>query len=59
MFKVYQLFDMFRNKLNIFFKLFAILYADDIVLLAESSGELQKRLDCFHTFILLHQISGT
>lgn len=50
---------MFRNKLNIFFKLFAILYADDIVLLAESSGELQKRLDCFHTFKLLHQISVT
>lgn len=37
MFKAYPLiYEMFKPKLNVFFKLFAILYADDTVLLAES-----------------------
>lgn len=40
---------MLENKLDIFFKLFAILYADDAVLLAESPEELQREIDCFHT----------
>lgn len=44
--------DMFENKLNIFFKLFAILYADDTVLLAESPEELQRQIDCFHTYCI-------
>lgn len=35
--------DMFENRLNIFFKLFAILYANDTVLLAESPEELQRQ----------------
>ena len=33
---------MFENKLIIFFKRFAISYADDTVLVAESPEELQK-----------------
>ena len=41
---------MFENKLNIFFKLFAILYADDTVLVAESPEELQKTIDRFHFY---------
>lgn len=35
---------MFETKLNVLFKLFAILYADDNILLAESSEELKKQL---------------
>ena len=42
--------EMFENKLNIFFKLFAILYADDTVLVAESPEELQKTIDSFHFY---------
>ena len=34
--------EMFEKKFNMFFKLFAILYADDPVLVAESPEELQK-----------------
>lgn len=36
--------EMLETMLIVFFKLFAILYADDTVLLAESSEELQKQL---------------
>ena len=35
--------EMFENKINIIFKIFASLYADDIVLVAESPEELQKQ----------------
>ena len=41
---------MFKNKLNLFFKRFAILYADDTVLVAESPEELQKTIDSFHFY---------
>lgn len=44
--------DMLEKKLDIFFKLFAILYADDTVLLAESPEELQRVIDCFHTYCI-------
>ena len=37
---------MIENKLNIFFKHFAILNADDTVLVAESPEELQKAINC-------------
>ena len=42
--------ELFENKLNIFFKLFAFLYADDTVLVAESPEELQKTIDRFHFY---------
>jgi hypothetical protein len=41
---------MFENKLNKNFKLFAILYADDTVLIAENPEELQKQLDRFFIY---------
>lgn len=42
--------EMFETKLNVFLKLFAILYADDYVLLTESSEELQKQLNYFYIY---------
>lgn len=36
--------EMLETMLIVFFKLFAILYADDTVLLAEFSEELQKQI---------------
>jgi hypothetical protein len=42
--------NMFENKLNILFKLFAILYADDNVLIAENPDELQKQLGKFYIY---------
>ena len=42
--------EMFENKINIIFKIFASLYADDIVLVAESPEELQKTIDSFHFY---------
>ena len=42
--------NMFEDKLNILFKLFAILYADDTVLIAENPEELQKQLDRFYIY---------
>ena len=34
-----------KDKLNLYFKLFIILYADDTVIMAESAADLQKQLD--------------
>ena len=42
--------EMFENKINIIFKIFASFYADDIVLVAESAEELQKTIDSFHFY---------
>ena len=39
--------ENFENDLQIYVKLFTILYADDTVLLAESAEELQSELNYF------------
>ena len=40
----------FENDLQIYVKLFTILYADDTVLLAESAEELQSELNYFYEY---------
>ena len=40
----------FENELQIYVKLFTILYADDTVLLAESAEELQSELNYFYEY---------
>ena len=40
----------FENDLEIYVKLFTILYADDTVLLAESAEELQSELNYFYEY---------
>lgn len=42
--------DALEEKLDIYVKLFAILYADDTVLMAESAKNLQLLLDKFHSY---------
>jgi hypothetical protein len=42
--------ENFENDLQIYVKLFTILYADDTVLLAESAEELQSELDYFYEY---------
>ena len=42
--------DELDNRLDIFMKLFIILYADDTVLMAESSSNLQTLLDKFYLY---------
>ena len=39
-----------KDKLNLYFKLFIILYADDTVIMAESDADLQKQLDSFSDY---------
>jgi hypothetical protein len=39
-----------ENQLNIYLKLFIILYADDTVILSESESDLQAQLDAFHKY---------
>ena len=41
-----------ENKINIYLKLFVILYADDTVLMAESDFELQTLLDTFYHYCI-------
>jgi hypothetical protein len=41
-----------ENQLNIYLKLFIILYADDTVTLSESESYLQAQLDAFHEYCL-------
>jgi hypothetical protein len=42
--------EEFENDLQMYVKLFTILYADDTVLLAESAEELQSELDYFYEY---------
>ena len=42
--------DEIDHKLNIFLKIFAILYADDTILMAESSEDLQFQLNAFSRY---------
>lgn len=46
----------FELKLNIFIKLFILLYADDTVLMAESARDLQKQLDKFYDYCQLWKL---
>jgi hypothetical protein len=39
-----------KDKLNLYLKLFIILYADDTVIMAESAADLQKQLDSFSDY---------
>jgi len=39
-----------ERQLNVFLKIFCILYADDTVLMAESPNELQSQLDIFYEY---------
>jgi hypothetical protein len=41
-----------EHQLNIYLKLFIILYADDTVILSESESDLQAQLDAFHEYCL-------
>jgi hypothetical protein len=39
-----------KDKLNLYLKLFIILYVDDTVIMAESAADLQKQLDSFSDY---------
>ena len=39
-----------KDKLNLYLKLFIILYADDTVIMAESAVDFQKQLDSFSDY---------
>ena len=39
-----------KDKLNLYLKLFIILYADDTAIMAESAADLQKQLDSFSDY---------
>jgi hypothetical protein len=39
---------LYYNKLDIYLKLFIILYTDDTVILSESESDLQEQLDAFY-----------
>ena len=39
-----------KDKLNLYLKLFIILYANDTVTMAESAADLQKQLDSFSDY---------
>jgi hypothetical protein len=39
-----------KDRLNLYFKFFIILYADDTVIMAESAANLQKQLDSFSDY---------
>ena len=39
-----------KDKLNLYLKLFIILYADDAVIMTESAADLQKQLDSFSDY---------
>lgn len=42
--------DGLETKLNVFLKLFLLLYADDTILMSESKNDLQYQLDCFFQY---------
>jgi hypothetical protein len=39
-----------KDKLNLYLKLFIILYADDTAIMAEAAADLQKQLDSFSDY---------
>ena len=42
--------DSISNELQVYLKIFCLLYADDTLILAESDKELQKALDSLNTY---------
>lgn len=40
----------FEDNLNIYIKMFLMLYADDTLLFSESAEDMQRQLDCFKTY---------
>ena len=42
--------DKLESELHVYYKLFAIIYADDTVILSESKDGLQKALDIFESY---------
>ena len=48
--------DELESHLNLFIKLFAISYADDIVLLSESANDLHKQLDSMSEYCNLWKL---
>ena len=42
--------DSVQHELNMFFKIFCLLYADDTLILAENPMDLQKALDGLHSY---------
>jgi hypothetical protein len=42
--------DEIENNLNIYLKLFMLLYAEDTALLAETANDLQAQLDAFYEY---------
>ena len=42
--------DSVQHELNMFFKIFCLLYADDTLILAENPKDLQKALDGLHSY---------
>jgi hypothetical protein len=48
--------DELESHLNLYIKLFAILYADDTVLLSESANDLQKQLDSMSEYCNLWKL---
>ena len=53
----FNLLEEIENQLNVYLKLFVIMYADDTVIMSETKEDLQKQLDVFHT--KLHGLWGT
>ena len=45
-----------ENQLNIYLKLFVILYADDTVIMSETKEDLQKQLDVFSEYCKFWQL---
>ena len=45
-----------ENQLNVYLKLFVILYADDTVIISETKEDLQKQLDVFSEYCKFWQL---
>ena len=45
-----------ENQLNVYLKLFVILYADDTVIMSETKEDLQKQLDVFSEYCKFWQL---
>jgi phage gpG-like protein len=48
--------DEIENNLDIYLKLFMLLYADDTALLAETANDLQTQLDAFYEYCNLWKL---
>ena len=50
--------DKLESELHVYYKLFAILYADDTVILSESKDGLQKALDIVESYCEIWKLQG-